>query len=158
MQNLRLEIWVALAAALMLALFGLGVLTVIANHQPSNTAQVIVIQPGDRELAVTEAAATGPSGPAVTRTFLPYVTLAGMPSPLPAQPTATLAPATPTPPPFTLQSAAGKFSIGQSVQGRDIVGDGFPGAGDPPQALVLVSGIHGDETNAWPVQIGRAHV
>ena len=44
-----------------------------------------------------------------------------------------------------------QFTLGQSVEGRPLLGYSFLAAGQPSQALVLVCGIHGDEMNAWPI-------
>lgn len=147
---MRAEVWAALAAALILAVFGLGVLTVVAGYSAPALAPSIVVQLAGSDSAAARTDA-GPAGPALTRTFLPYITLTGIPPVLPTPAAAPSGPETATPPPFTIRSAAGKFSIGQSVQRRDIVGYAFPGPADSAPALVLVSGIHGDETNAWPV-------
>lgn len=65
-----------------------------------------------------------------------------------ATPTATFTP-TPTLVPF--DPAAHNFTIGKSVNGRDIIGVGFPASQTPAQVLVLVNGIHGDEMNSAPV-------
>lgn len=44
-----------------------------------------------------------------------------------------------------------RFPLGQSVDGRSINSFAFPSNAGDAAALVLVNGIHGDETNAWPV-------
>jgi hypothetical protein len=152
MQKPRVELLVALVVAAILALFGLSVLTVIANYASSNPAQLITSEPG------ASAEPLLPEGPGVTRTSLAYGTLEPLPS---LQPSAPVSPGAPTaiatavqpntPTPSGHPEAAGKFSIGRSVQGRDIVGYALSGAADSSRALVLVSGIHGDEMNAWPV-------
>jgi hypothetical protein len=152
MQKPRAEIWVALAVAAVLALFGLGVLSVLASYTAALPPLPTLLQPGMLSPA--------PAGSRLTQTFLPYGTLPAGPSPLPTRlvvaPAATEAQPSagtpvPTPPPFATASPAGRFSIGQSVQGRDVVVYALPGPASAGRALVFVSGIHGDEVNAWPV-------
>lgn len=97
--------------------------------------------------------AAGTAGPvtAIGLVRLAPLTLAEPPEP-PASaaesnaPAVNAAPAGPTfDPNFGYQ-----FSLGRSVQGRDLTGFALPITGSP-QGLVLVCGIHGDEVNAWPV-------
>lgn len=72
-------------------------------------------------------------------------------------PTATATPTvtnTPLPLPELAEGQTGvEFVLGQSVEGRDITGwyATPPGISNPPQALILVGAIHGDESNSLPV-------
>jgi len=102
------------------------------------------------DLALTRPASASTGGPSPSTGFvhLPPLSFVLTPSPSP-RPLPANAPATPIPQP-TQPFGPYAFSVGQSVQGRDIVGYAFP-VTDSPYGLVLVCGIHGDEVNAWPV-------
>jgi hypothetical protein len=154
--RLRPEAWVALVAALAFVVFSLSAIAVAATLQPALViTQVILIQTATPIEGVSTGAPTLASSnpdPSTAPTQIPLVTLAWA-SPLPASPTPLPSPTTsPSPQPAaTLDLSVGQFILGQSAQGRDIVGYAFPAQTDSLHALVLVSGIHGDEMNAWPI-------
>lgn len=112
---------------------------VLAIHSPKISTQTIYL---NYDVVTYTPSPTTDPPPTLAATLAPART----PPPLP---TATLASTSAAPP--TPDLSGRTFVIGQSVEGRDITGIAFPASGDPAQALVLVSGIHGDEMNAWPV-------
>lgn len=135
-------------AALLLISFGVMVTTLNQPLAPLPTelklADVIItpviqstVQPSP---APTLVASTG-------FVHLPPLRLALTPSPSVPVTGPTDPASTPNPTPSTNSYP---FSLGQSANGRDIVGYAFP-ITNSPRGLVLVCGIHGDETNAWPV-------
>ncbi len=162
----RLELWAALFVMSGVAFFGLGVLAAMAYFEPAQpppTPQVIPVG----SIRGNGGAATDPTAPAnqtqtppTAGTLIPVTQLAWS-TPLP--PTREAAQTVPPPsgetPAPLLPETASRFVVGLSVEGREIVGYAFPAqAAAPPlptrqgrQALVLVSGIHGDEMNAWPI-------
>ncbi len=140
------EKWALLGLALLASLFlSLGVATLAVYNQPL-TPLPTRVDPNTLPTSSPVPATLIPETPAsVEFVHLPPLNRALTPAldPTAADSGTELAPA-PTASKFYL------FSAGQSVQGRDIVGYAYP-ITNSPRGLVLVSGIHGDEMNAWPV-------
>lgn len=150
----RPQVWallgLGLLAALLLITFGVIV-----------SAMNVPLAPLPTELKLVDVLVTAPAptatlaAPLPGYVHLPPLRLALTPSAeaLPVIADATVAAPAPSPQPgLTLQPGSDSypFALGQSVQGRDIVGYAYP-ITNSPRGLVLVCGIHGDEVNAWPV-------
>lgn len=122
----------------MLALLSLPTAFAI-NASPVSTVVAQIPEPGVTVVVALTATVSPvlPTVAATSTTFSPTETA----SPLPP-PTATS---------VSFDFTARHFVIGQSVNGRDISGAGFPASEEPAQALVLVNGTHGDEMNSAPV-------
>ena len=154
--RLRPEVWLALFVALAFVVFSLSAIAVAATFQPSlAVTQVVVIQTATSNVDVATDApnlTTGGPDPSTASTPIPLVTLAwGSPQPSTSTPVPSPTSSPSPQPAATFNFSSAQFSLGGSVQGRDIVGYAFPAQTDPLHALVLVSGIHGDEMNAWPI-------
>jgi hypothetical protein len=121
---------------LMMALLGLPTAFAI-NASPASTT---VAQIPESEATATAALTTAIPVATATPTLLPTG--------------AAFSPAETASPALALTATAtphSNFTIGQSVDGRDISGVAFPALEEPKQALFLVNGIHGDEMNSAPV-------
>lgn len=146
----RPQVWViaglGVLVGLLLISFGVMVSAMNVPLAPLPTqiklADVVVTRP--LALGPTVAVATAPATLAGF-VHLPPLSLILTPTATPNAATSAALSVSPTPGPNSYP-----FALGQSVQGRDIVGYAFP-ITNSPLGLVLVSGIHGDEMNAWPV-------
>jgi predicted deacylase len=142
----RFQKWVvaflALLAALMLSMLAATVVAYTRVSAPLPTQ----IRPADLALAATQSLTATPD-PSLGLVRLAPLSLAVTPSPLPTNPIPNLQTLVSNPQPLLSDY---QFTLGQSVQGRDLIGHAFP-ITDSAQGLVLVNGIHGDEVNAWPV-------
>jgi Zinc carboxypeptidase len=147
----RTQFWAAaivvVLAALLLISFGVMISALNRPLAPLptqiNLSDLALTQPAPAFMGGLSPSTGGPS-PSTGFVHLPPLSLVLTPSPQPVA--STPSGPVPTAAPF----APYAFSVGQSVQGRDIVGYAFP-ITDSPYGLVLVCGIHGDEVNAWPV-------
>ncbi len=155
--KLRIEVLAALFTALAVLLFALSALAVAALNLPvvavfdALAIRSPKISTQTIQLNISVATYT-PSPTTASPMPSPTLTPAWTPSPLPTDTATSTSTVTATAPPITdFDLGARNFVIGQSVQGRGITGIAFPSSGESAQAWVFVCGIHGDETNAWPV-------
>lgn len=121
------------------------------------------LAPSATAMAALESGATVTATPTVTETPRLIVLTLQLTELASATPTASNTPTvtptptvtnTPLPLPELAEGQTGvEFVLGQSVEGRDITGwyTTPPGISNPPQALILVGAIHGDEANSLPV-------
>ncbi|MBM4424562.1 MAG: DUF2817 domain-containing protein [Chloroflexi bacterium] len=144
--KLSLEVIAALTVALAVTLFGLTGLAVAALNIPLFEALAVYAPRVSTQTIILNLSVATYTPPPTNDLPTPSPTLTQTPTPTPAW---TPTPTDSAPPVFDFR--ARDFAIGQSAQGRPITGIGFPSEGESARALVFVSGIHGDETNAWPI-------
>jgi hypothetical protein len=140
MRQSQTAILIGLAFANLLVFVGLGFVVMNWNGVEASF-QTLTATPNPA-FAPTEPPSTSASSAAV-----PFAQLTTLQA-------STVVVVTPEPtlvPTATLPYVDVRFLVGESVEGRPIVGFAFPSQASDATALVLVSGIHGDEMNAWPV-------
>jgi Zinc carboxypeptidase len=132
------QFWVVIALALANLTVFIGLGMVVMNWDEAGASLQIV--------TATPNLALAPTQPPVTRQTLVEQVPAVQVSTVVVNTRPPQLTATPSPP-----FARVRFILGNSVEGRPIIGYAFPSTDPNAAALVLVSGIHGDEMNAWPI-------